>query len=93
MIKMKVVCAMMILVVVMVEMFSVAEGGCNAIQLSPCLPAIRSNSAPSTTCCSRLNDQKSCLCGYLKNPILKPYVNSSSSRRVAEACGVGVPNC
>lgn len=90
--KMKVVCAIMIVAVVMVEMATIAEGGCNALELRPCQHAVQSNSAPSATCCSRLNDQKSCLCGYLRNPILKPYINSPGSRRVAQECGVEV-NC
>ncbi|KAJ9147324.1 hypothetical protein P3X46_029502 [Hevea brasiliensis] len=66
---------------------------CNPVQLSSCLPAISSSTAPSSTCCSKLREQKPCLCGYLKNPNLKQYVNSPGARKVANACGVPLPNC
>ncbi|KAJ9173041.1 hypothetical protein P3X46_016217 [Hevea brasiliensis] len=66
---------------------------CNVAQLSSCLPAISSSTAPSSACCSKLREQKPCLCGYLKNPNLKQYVNSPGAKKVANACGVTLPSC
>ena len=66
---------------------------CSPVELSPCLGAITSSSPPSTTCCQKVREQRPCLCGYLKNPSLRPYVNSPGSRRVASSCGVPFPTC
>ncbi|KAL2896550.1 Non-specific lipid-transfer protein 2 [Bienertia sinuspersici] len=63
---------------------------CSAVQLSPCAPAIMSNQKPSPACCSKLKEQKPCLCGYLKNPSLRPYINSPGAKRVASTCKVNV---
>ncbi|KAI5428156.1 hypothetical protein KIW84_033237, partial [Lathyrus oleraceus] len=95
MMKMKGMSAMMIFaLVLMFEAVSILEAAnCDPMQLSPCLGAIMSNTKPSSDCCSRLNDQKPCLCEYVRNPNLKQYVNSPGSRNVANSCGVTIPNC
>ncbi|KAG4911437.1 hypothetical protein JHK84_051913 [Glycine max] len=78
----------------LVEMSPMAEAvTCSPVELSPCLGAITSSSPPSTTCCQKVREQRPCLCGYLKNPSLRPYVNSPGSRRVASSCGVPFPTC
>lgn len=67
---------------------------CSPVALSPCLPAIQDPSqTPTTSCCNNLRDQKPCLCGYLRNPFLRGYVNSPGSRRVASVCNVPTPRC
>nr|XP_009804140.1 PREDICTED: non-specific lipid-transfer protein 2-like [Nicotiana sylvestris] len=66
---------------------------CSAIQLSPCLGAITSKSPPSILCCSKIREQKPCLCQYLKNPNLRNYVNSPGAKKVARTCGVPYPKC
>lgn len=71
-----------------------AEGvTCSPVELGPCLAAITSSSPPSTACCQKVREQRPCLCGYLKNPSFKNYVNSPGSRRVATSCGVPFPTC
>ncbi|PKI56761.1 hypothetical protein CRG98_022822 [Punica granatum] len=66
---------------------------CSPLELSPCLGAITSSSPPSGQCCSKLREQRPCLCGYLRNPSLRSYVNSPNARRVAVTCGVPFPQC
>ncbi|XP_019436691.1 PREDICTED: non-specific lipid-transfer protein 2-like [Lupinus angustifolius] len=66
---------------------------CSPVQLSPCASAITSSSAPSNLCCSRIKEQKPCLCQYLKNPNLKKFVNTPNARRVASTCGTPFPRC
>nr|P86809.1 RecName: Full=Non-specific lipid-transfer protein 2; AltName: Full=Allergen Api g 6.0101; AltName: Allergen=Api g 6 [Apium graveolens Rapaceum Group] len=63
---------------------------CSAVQLSPCLAAITKNTPPSAACCNKLKEQKPCLCGYLKDPNLKNYVNSPGARKTASSCGVAL---
>lgn len=84
----------MVVVVMLLAEAKVSQAvTCNPGQLSPCLPAISSSSPPSTTCCSKLKEQKPCLCGYLKDPALKQFVSSPGARKVASACGVPYPSC
>ncbi|KAI4320318.1 hypothetical protein MLD38_033814 [Melastoma candidum] len=68
---------------------------CSAMELSPCLPALLSPSPspPSMQCCSKLREQKPCLCGYIKNPALARYFKSPNARNVAKSCGVPIPTC
>ncbi|XP_019151832.1 PREDICTED: non-specific lipid-transfer protein 2-like [Ipomoea nil] len=66
---------------------------CSATELSPCASAIISGTPPSAACCSKLKEQKPCLCGYLKNPTLRQFVNSPNAKKVASACGVPTPKC
>ncbi|XP_009599113.1 non-specific lipid-transfer protein 2-like [Nicotiana tomentosiformis] len=66
---------------------------CSASQLSECVGAVTSSQAPSSACCSKMREQQPCLCGYMKDPSLRQYVNSPNARRVANACGVAVPSC
>ncbi|KAK7255022.1 hypothetical protein RIF29_28423 [Crotalaria pallida] len=95
--KMKEVCAKVVVVlalVLLVEVSPFAEGvTCSPVELSPCLGAITSSSPPSATCCQKVREQRPCLCGYLKNPSLRQYVNSPGARRVASSCGVPFPTC
>ncbi|XP_027352728.1 non-specific lipid-transfer protein 2-like [Abrus precatorius] len=88
-----VVCAM-VLALLWAEVGPMAEAAtCNPLDLSPCLPAITNSSPPSTTCCQKLRQQKSCLCNYLKNPSLRQYINSPGARKVASSCAVAYPSC
>lgn len=88
------VCAVVLVALLLVEVAPMAEAvTCTPTELSPCLGAITSNSPPSAACCQKLREQKPCLCGYLKNPSLQPYVNSNGARRVASSCGVPYPKC
>ena len=66
---------------------------CSPTELSSCLQAITTSSPPSATCCSKLKEQRPCLCGYLKDPNLSQYFNSPNARKVATTCGVSTPNC
>ncbi|KAL0546222.1 hypothetical protein IC582_016128 [Cucumis melo] len=72
----------------------VAEAvSCNPVELSSCSGAITSGMNPSSICCNKLKQQEACLCGYIKNPALGPYVNSPGTKRVASKCGVPIPSC
>ncbi|KAF7130294.1 hypothetical protein RHGRI_028799 [Rhododendron griersonianum] len=66
---------------------------CNPLELRPCLGAFTSGQPPSAGCCDKVREQKPCLCGYIKNPNLKKFVNSPNTRKVAAGCGVPYPKC
>ncbi|KAL5745063.1 hypothetical protein ACOSP7_026209 [Xanthoceras sorbifolium] len=91
--------ALLSLVVIVVVVLSTSEVRvveavtCNPTELSPCMAAITSSAPPSSTCCSKVREQRPCLCGYLKNPNLKQFVNSPNARKVASTCGVPYPQC
>ncbi|KAE8736490.1 Non-specific lipid-transfer protein 2 [Hibiscus syriacus] len=66
---------------------------CSPTELSPCVGAITSSSPPSKSCCSKIKEQKPCLCQYLRNPNLKKFVNTPNARKVATTCGTPFPKC
>ncbi|KAJ9708258.1 hypothetical protein PVL29_000358 [Vitis rotundifolia] len=66
---------------------------CSPMELSTCASAIISSSPPTATCCSKLKEQRSCLCQYVKNPNLQKFINSPNARKVASTCGSPFPNC
>ncbi|KAL9424931.1 hypothetical protein AB3S75_031957 [Citrus x aurantiifolia] len=73
---------------------NVAEAAtCSPTDLSPCAPAITSSAPPSGACCNKLRQQRPCLCGFLRDPNLKQYVNSPNAKRVIAACGIPYPRC
>ncbi|KAM7475346.1 hypothetical protein LguiB_022589 [Lonicera macranthoides] len=65
---------------------------CSPTELAPCASAITTSSPPSKLCCRKINQQKPCLCQYLKNPNLKKFVSSPNARKVSRTCGVPFPN-
>ncbi|KAK4749123.1 hypothetical protein SAY87_026572 [Trapa incisa] len=84
-------CMLVLLVAVRVETTEAVT--CKPIELSSCASAITSSTPPSNLCCSKIKEQKPCLCNYLKNPSLKKFVNTPNARRVAGTCGTPFPRC
>lgn len=72
-----------------------AEGAvtCSPVQLSPCASAITTSRPPSGLCCQRIRQQKPCLCGYMKNPTLRKFVDNPNARKVANQCKVPFSKC
>ncbi|XP_039035442.1 non-specific lipid-transfer protein 2-like [Hibiscus syriacus] len=66
---------------------------CDPQQLRPCISALTSPGAPSIACCSKLNEQRPCLCGYIRNPALKHFVDNPNTKRIASTCRVPYPRC
>ncbi|KAJ7971245.1 Non-specific lipid-transfer protein [Quillaja saponaria] len=76
------------------EVPDTAEGvTCSPTELAPCAQAFSSSAPPSNLCCQKVREQRPCLCGYIKNPALRQYVNSPGARKVSSACGVPIPSC
>ncbi|CAI9259884.1 unnamed protein product [Lactuca saligna] len=83
--------------------FGMVEGGwknevatavtCMVTELAPCADAFSSSSPPSQQCCTKLKEQRPCLCQYMKNPSLKSYVVSPNAQKVATSCGLPTPKC
>lgn len=67
------------------------KAACAVTDLAPCLPAVQGGSPPSTDCCTKLKDNQSCFCDYLKDPLVGPYM--SAAKKVLTACGVPIPSC
>ncbi|XP_030955885.1 non-specific lipid-transfer protein 2-like [Quercus lobata] len=89
-----VLCAMAVVAMLLFEAPLMAKAvTCSPLQLSSCIAAITSSAPPSSTCCTKLREQRPCLCGYLKDPNLRQYVNSPGARKVASTCGVPFPSC
>ncbi|KAH0685457.1 hypothetical protein KY290_016728 [Solanum tuberosum] len=75
------------------ELLVTAQEPCDVMALGSCAPAILSSEPPTWTCCSKLKEQEPCLCEYSKNPIAKPYVNSTRAQMVFKTCKVSIPKC
>ncbi|RVW68522.1 putative non-specific lipid-transfer protein AKCS9 [Vitis vinifera] len=82
-----------VMVVLLSEAHLTKAVTCSPQELSSCSAAFTSSALPSSTCCSKLKEQKPCLCGYLKDPNFSQYVNSAKANRIASTCGVQFPNC
>ncbi|XP_038897809.1 non-specific lipid-transfer protein 2-like [Benincasa hispida] len=93
-VSVRAVCLFIAAMAALLSVARVAEAvNCNPLELNSCAGAISSSSNPSRTCCSKLQEQKPCLCGYLRDPSLRPYVNAPGAKYVASKCGVPIPNC
>ncbi|KAK8518902.1 hypothetical protein V6N12_012141 [Hibiscus sabdariffa] len=66
---------------------------CNPTELSPCLPAFVLPVHPTAVCCRKLKKQQPCLCEYMKDPRLKPYLESPKAKGVASYCKITWPQC
>ncbi|KAI3747784.1 hypothetical protein L6452_10436 [Arctium lappa] len=54
---------------------------CDPGQLVSCLDPIVNGTPPPSKCCSKLKEQKSCLCRYIKDPNLGRYVKSPGAKK------------
>ncbi|KAI7758153.1 hypothetical protein M8C21_010600 [Ambrosia artemisiifolia] len=66
---------------------------CHPRQLQPCWKPIRLGIPPPPLCCTRLKKQRSCMCGYFKNPKIAKFWRSPNAKKVAKACLVRIPRC
>ncbi|KAL4361351.1 hypothetical protein GQ457_04G003210 [Hibiscus cannabinus] len=66
---------------------------CNPIELSPCLPAFVLPVRPTAVCCRKLHEQQPCLCEYMSDPVIGPYLKSPKAKRIASYCKVPWPQC
>ncbi|XP_021909394.1 non-specific lipid-transfer protein 2-like [Carica papaya] len=66
---------------------------CTPTQLSSCVSAITSSSPPTKLCCTKIREQRPCLCQYMKNQTLRKFINTPNAKRVAKTCGTPFPTC
>ncbi|EOA25815.1 hypothetical protein CARUB_v10019183mg [Capsella rubella] len=91
--------AVMVITLVIVSMSSprgfngVVAQSCVPTDLMPCLPAVTGGNQPAKECCDKLTEQKSCLCGYMKNPLYSVFVSSPFAPKVLETCNIPKPTC
>ncbi|KAL6577640.1 hypothetical protein OROMI_009968 [Orobanche minor] len=68
---------------------------CNTDDLNPCRDVIEHPEHDvSDDCCNARNAQKTeCLCFFMKNATLQPYVNSPGAVKISKVCKAPYPNC
>ncbi|XXG74184.1 hypothetical protein AAC387_Pa07g2969 [Persea americana] len=66
---------------------------CKATELASCATAILAAMPPTPMCCTKLKEQKPCLCNYLKDPTLQKYINTGNAKKVSRACNTPFPRC
>ncbi|KAK9071397.1 hypothetical protein SSX86_009966 [Deinandra increscens subsp. villosa] len=81
------------MIVLIGEMPGAMAANCNYMELVPCADALTSSNKPSGACCSKIREQRSCVCGYLRNPTLRQFVSPATAKRIASQCGVTLPQC
>ncbi|KAM0000857.1 putative bifunctional inhibitor/plant lipid transfer protein/seed storage helical [Helianthus debilis subsp. tardiflorus] len=91
------ICCVVVLSALMLVLMGQVPGSatttCNYMELVVCAGAVTSPQPPSSDCCARVKEQKTCFCGYLQNPTLRQYVTPKDAQRVARECGVALPKC
>ncbi|TMW87775.1 hypothetical protein EJD97_019497 [Solanum chilense] len=81
------------LVILLGELLGATAITCSVSELSPCAEAILTGIPPTPTCCLVLIEQKPCLCGYIKDPKLKPYMEYPNTQKIYIFCRVPFPQC
>ncbi|WMV18173.1 hypothetical protein MTR67_011558 [Solanum verrucosum] len=82
------------LVILLGELLVVESVICDIAELQPCTDAIIKSQPPSPACCTKLIEQLPCICGYIEDPKLKPYIKfTPQAKKVFETCGVHLPKC
>ncbi|KAL5726546.1 hypothetical protein ACHQM5_009584 [Ranunculus cassubicifolius] len=66
---------------------------CDVTQLTPCFSSITLGTPPSELCCTRLKILRPCLCQFMNDPVLQPYVKSPNADKIANMCGTPTPTC
>ncbi|KAK4797682.1 hypothetical protein SAY86_030008 [Trapa natans] len=68
---------------------------CDPLQLVPCVPSLIYASTPTSQCCSGLEQEQSCLCGYISNPLLQTYYTIYYTRivQMVSSCQIPYPAC
>ncbi|XP_019101393.1 PREDICTED: non-specific lipid-transfer protein 2P-like [Camelina sativa] len=89
--KMKLTTLVFIAFVMFSLALSKAEAACDIQDLQVCLPAVIGRSPLLMECCTKLNDNQSCFCDYLKNPLVVRY--KTFAKEVLEACAIPIPVC
>ncbi|KAJ7943111.1 Non-specific lipid-transfer protein 2 [Quillaja saponaria] len=57
---------------------------CNPLEVSSCASAMTTSNPPTAVCCSKLKEQKPCLCQYVKDPNLQKLVNSPNAKKMRD---------
>lgn len=70
-----------------------ADCDCFIGALFPCFPTMIAGGTPIKTCCDILLAQKSCLCVYIQDPFLAPFVTTPNAGKVVTDCKVPLPTC
>ncbi|KAJ7943110.1 non-specific lipid-transfer protein 2-like [Quillaja saponaria] len=86
-------CVVFVLLLLSETRVSMAAVNCNPLELSSCASAMTTSNPPTAVCCSKLKEQRPCLCQYLKDPKLQKLVNSPNAKKVAATCGSPFPTC
>ncbi|KAJ8641834.1 hypothetical protein MRB53_018528 [Persea americana] len=65
---------------------------CKLTELASCATAILAAMPPTRLYCTKLKEQKPCLCKYLKDPTLQKYINTGTAKKVSRACNTPFPS-
>ncbi|KAL3813268.1 hypothetical protein ACJIZ3_014536 [Penstemon smallii] len=90
---MKSVFMVALVVVLVAELHYAAAVTCNPEELNACLWSFVGVLPPTPDCCTKLKEQMTCYCDYIKNPNLGVFLDSPAAKKASRKCGVPTPNC
>ncbi|GMN38635.1 hypothetical protein TIFTF001_007875 [Ficus carica] len=61
---------------------------CDFDKRGMCSDEMTSNVPPTALCCSKLKQQKHCLCHYIKDPVFGKTINSPNSMKMFASCQI-----
>ncbi|KAG7547924.1 Bifunctional inhibitor/plant lipid transfer protein/seed storage helical domain [Arabidopsis suecica] len=64
---------------------------CVVADLQICKSEVTTGNPRSKECCEKLKEQQSCLCAYLKDPLVVPYI--TVAKIILASCGIPFPSC
>ncbi|KAL6505765.1 hypothetical protein OROHE_023144 [Orobanche hederae] len=78
-----------------IEVITTTTSVCNTDDLNPCADVIKHpEHSVSDDCCNARNAQTTeCLCVFMKNATLQPYVKSPGAVKISIVCRAPYPNC
>ncbi|KGN66906.1 hypothetical protein Csa_006987 [Cucumis sativus] len=66
---------------------------CDPGELRPCHLSFTMSMEPSSACCKKVLQHRTCYCEYSKNPKTQPYLKYDATQRIISDCGVAIPTC
>ncbi|KAK9668812.1 hypothetical protein RND81_13G088600 [Saponaria officinalis] len=86
--------AFVVVAVLVAELQPLFATNCDTNEIEKaCMTAYMFPTEPSSSCCDKIRQRKSCYCGYMANPKYKKFITSSKGMKIAEECGVRKPKC
>lgn len=66
---------------------------CDMKELSSACEEAKKTGDPDAGCCAMLKKHEPCLCQYMKDPVVRAFVNTHKGRHIYAICKEPLPSC